>query len=911
MVATLPPVGREAELSALGRFFGTDGSARLLLLVGEPGIGKTALWEAGIAIAQERGLQCLRTRTSEAETQLSFAGLADLLDGVARETLVALPAPQLRALEVATRRADPAGAPPDPLAISTGFLTVLRFIATSGPLLIAVDDMQWLDPPSAAALAFAARRLAGQPVRFLLSRRNGPALELERAFESGGVKRLDIQGMSMGAISRLLSERLEVTLPRRALRRVFETAHGNPLFVLELGRTLLEQGVPDIGAEFPLPDVIEEVFGARVSALAAPLRRVLLAVGLSAGLGRPGLGAVADPLALEDALAAGLLVEECGSIRASHPLLAVTAVRKSNAKERREVHLAIAGAVPDEPLRARHLALATAIPDVDLAATVAAAAALAAERGAAHEAVELAQHALRLTPADATEYSARLLELAHYLATAGEFSRVIELLVPRIEMLPAGEARAAAHLLLAEGVEDTEGGAEHLERAIAESAGARRVRARALARKAMMLAVLLVEQIAVAEALASEAVSLARSAGAEVECGAAVALAWTRLLAGRRIGHLAKRLETTPVRVSLYQGSIDRPIAARMAMRGELAAARAVLDRLSTLADERGEARSVASFHIQRCELELRAGDAVRAVELLDDWDQMIEPDQTPGPMRPRLQALLAALQGHADRAEQAASSVLDMAEAARGWWDRLEALRALGIAALFKGDPEGAVARLAGVWAHTVREGVDEPGAFPVAVDLVEALVACGRIEDARSVAQRLERLAVSQRHPWGLASAKRCGAMIELADEYADDTAQALAEAAVGYERLGLGFDSARSRLFLGRVQRRFKKRGEARRSLEQAQSMFAQLGCEGWASTARSELARVSGRRPADEGELTPSEHRVVELAASGLSNKEIAAQLVVSVYTVEGHLKHAYRKLGVRSRNQLAAALQGLG
>jgi DNA-binding CsgD family transcriptional regulator len=164
-----------------------------------------------------------------------------------------------------------------------------------------------------------------------------------------------------------------------------------------------------------------------------------------------------------------------------------------------------------------------------------------------------------------------------------------------------------------------------------------------------------------------------------------------------------------------------------------------------------------------------------------------------------------------------------------------------------------------------------------------------------------------MEQKHPWGLASAKRCAACIDLSGRYDDEAATEMSNAAGDYESLGMHFDQGRTLLFLGGLQRGFNKRSGARQSLHEAAELFDRCGATGWAIRARAELARVSGRRSTAETELTPSERQVVELAVLGLSNKEIASQLVVSVYTVEAHLSHAYAKLGVRSRAQLARAL----
>jgi DNA-binding CsgD family transcriptional regulator len=201
----------------------------------------------------------------------------------------------------------------------------------------------------------------------------------------------------------------------------------------------------------------------------------------------------------------------------------------------------------------------------------------------------------------------------------------------------------------------------------------------------------------------------------------------------------------------------------------------------------------------------------------------------------------------------------------------------------------------------------VDEPGVFPVAPELVEALTEVGDQGEARAVTNALRTLSKQQAHPWGLATTRRCDGQIRLASNDDEHAVTILERAADDYDRLGLLFDRARTLLQLGRAQRRLKKWGTARRSLERAVAGFDEIGSPGWAERARSELARVGARRPRPKGALTPTEQRVARLAAEGLSNKEIAADLFVTVHTVEAHLSHVYAKLGVRSRGQLARRL----
>ena len=485
-------------------------------------------------------------------------------------------------------------------------------------------------------------------------------------------------------------------------------------------------------------------------------------------------------------------------------------------------------------------------------------------------------------------------------------SRVTELLGPEISKLPAGPVRARAHLLLGEDA-DLAGHEEHLERALANSGNDPALRATALATKSMLLALVRVERISEAETLAVEAHRLAQSGGAEAARHARQALTWARILLGHPVEDLTKPVPGVAGTSSLYEISIDRPAAVQLAFGGRIAEARALLRRLFAQAEEHGETRFGAVLTLHLCELELRAGELREASRLLDEW---AESGATEGmePTHARCCALLASLRGLPNEMERWAAAVPQSVDGYL-WdrWDELEVVRARGIAALFAHEPERAGDALGRVWEHTLREGVADPGAFPVAADLVEALVWLGRTAEADAVTGRLRELAERQEHRWALVTVSRCAAMARLASGYNERAAGQLADAAARYGELGLRFDRARSLLWLGQAARRARKRTAARRALETASKAFDALGSPGWAGQAEAELDLLGARRPASAGDLTAAERRVVDLAASGLSNKQIARRLFVAVHTVEVHLAHAYAKLGVRSRAQLASRL----
>jgi DNA-binding NarL/FixJ family response regulator len=904
-------VGRDQELAAARVFLaGLRNGPCGLLLEGEPGIGKTAVWRAVLEEAAAQGHRVLRCVAAQAEARLSFVGLSDLIGDVVDEVVPVLPAPQRRALEVALLRAEPAGLPPEPRAIASGLLNALRALAARKPLLLAVDDVQWLDHPSADALAFAARRIQDrEALGFLISRRTGTSSVVEKALETTGLEQLEIGPLTLGATRRMLSERLGLSVSRQLLRRIFGTTLGNPLFALEVGRMLAERGPPGIGEDIPVPDTVEELLGTRVERLSDPVGRLLLAVALSADLHVSELEAIAEPSALEDAVAGGVLLVDGDRVRPSHPLLAAAAKRHSRADERRELHLELARGVADKELRARHLALAAEQPDAHLAAAVAAAAASRAARGAAQDAVELGEHALRLTPRKRAERSDRLLTLGGYLEVAGEQQRVTDLLAPELDTLPRGGPRVRACLLLTGGVVRSNDDIQrYLALALAESGSDPRLRAPVLAEMSTNAAVIRVQRIRDAEAWALEALPAARRAEPEEERFALYALAWASSLRGRSIDDVCERFRAASDVTYYMTASPERVAGQRLVWRGDVSQARAALTRLLSVADERGEPVSYALQRLHVCELELRAGEWDAAARLLDEWAESSERELLLWPMYERCRALLAAGRGLPEETERWAAEAIARAEATGVGWDLLEALRARGIAALLAHEPERASESLGAVWEHTRCEGVDEPGVFPVAPDLVEVLAELGDLGEARAVTHRLGALSEAQEHPWGFATTKRCEAIVRLASDAYDEEAAALLErAAADYAELGLRFDRARSLLVLGRAERRHRKWAGARRSLEQAVAAFEELDSTGWAKEARSELARVGARRPRPAGELTQSEQRVAELAAEGMSNKEIARTLFVSVHTVEVHLSHAYTKLGIHSRGQLARRL----
>ena len=287
-------IGREEELAAVEAFLdGVEQGPCALVLSGEPGIGKTVLWEGGLEEARLR-YRVLTCRGVEAEASLSFAGLSELLGDVLEEVGSSLVLPRRRALEVALLLAEPGETPLDPHAVGLAVLDVVRAVAERGPMVIALDDLQWLDPASAGAIQIALRRLREEPLGLFATLRLGPELgsplELERSFPGERLERLTLGPLSVGALHRLLEERLGLELNRSELARVQEATAGNPFFALELGRELVRTNTrPAPGQALRVPDSLRELLGGRLARLPGETLDVLLLV---AALARPNVDVV-------------------------------------------------------------------------------------------------------------------------------------------------------------------------------------------------------------------------------------------------------------------------------------------------------------------------------------------------------------------------------------------------------------------------------------------------------------------------------------------------------------------------------------------------------------------------------------------------------------------------------------------
>lgn len=473
-------VGREDELSALDRFLGElkEGFSALLL-EGIAGIGKSTLWLAGVERGRVLGLQVLSSRPAEAERGLAYAGLGDLLAPVLDDVLPGLSPPRRRALEVALLLEDGRDADANPRAIGGGLHDALEMLAEAGPVLIAIDDVQWFDRASTSALSFALRRVDDARVGVLLAQRRGEVAApdgLQLALGGTVIERLRIGPLSVGALHRLLLGRTGRPIARQTLLRVHEWSGGNPLYALELVGSLDRELDPL--EPLPLPENVEQLLGARIARLPSRTRDAL---GLVAALGAPSnpmlRRAGVSAAALGPALRARVVERDGETICFTHPLLSSVAYRELGEK-RRSVHARIARAADDPLARARHLALAQDEPDVRVARSLDTAARRAGERGAAALAAELCEHALRLTPSGATdERRRRKLAASRAQLAAGEWTRARSMAAEVLEEARSGPPRAEALMLLAD-IEVDDLAVPLLEEALAECGERKDLRAR-------------------------------------------------------------------------------------------------------------------------------------------------------------------------------------------------------------------------------------------------------------------------------------------------------------------------------------------------------------------------------------------------------------------------------------------------
>jgi DNA-binding NarL/FixJ family response regulator len=905
-------VGRDAELKALGAFLESVAHASGALVVeGEPGIGKSTVWNAAVERAADRGFLVLSCRPASSETRLSFVGLADLLSGLEEGTLDALPPPQRRALAVALLREEPGRSTPEPRIVATAFLSTLRTLAERSPVLVAVDDLQWLDAASRRVLEFALRRLGGERIGLLA------AMRTDARAIADGATRLRLRPFNLAELHEILKDGLGATFPRPTLVRIEQATSGNPFFAIELARALLEHGEPvHVSAPLPVPDDLAVLLARRLRRLPEHVRHELL---VASALALPTLELL-DADAIAEAVEAGVVrIDQRRRVQFTHPLLAAAVYRSVDAELRRGVHRELAERIHDPEERARHLALATAEPDETVAGVLADATRVARGRGAVDSAIELAELACELSPRDALDVlHARRLELGALLSEAGDPQRARTVLRDVADHAPSGMTRARALLLLAFESE-TQQAVEAVDLCLAalDAAGDDApLRVEILAGASRLSD----EDVERKVALADEARALAveTQVAPDLQSYALLAFAEAAFFAGRGIARheleRAAQLEDDDAASEVrslhwlhHHGDV-RPSARLGGILNlhadELDAARREFEFERDVALAHGDEVQLARTDVRLAVIEVRAGSwdaaegyAAEAAGILErtrqDWLRCWLLVVT---------ARLHALRGRVEEARTTAADAVQLADAVESLWLLADCESTLGFLDLSLGSLDDAVARLGRAAELEARIGISEPRLIRSHADYAEALIGLGRLMQAEDVIERLARTS----SPWSAALGRRCHALMHSARGDLDDALAALDASLAAHESLPIPFELGRTLLVKGRLHRRRNERRCAREALERSAELLETLGAPLWLASAQAELRRLGLRKAAGD-ELTPSEAAVASLAASGLTNKEIATRLFVSPKTVEANLARVYRKLGIRSRAELGARM----
>ena len=911
-------VGRQAELGRVAAAFDrlSDGEPVGVAIEGPAGIGKSTIWAEASAALRRRGWLVLTARPAEAESQLTLGVLGDLLDPIDAGDIGGLPTPQRQALDVALLRADASGAAPEARVLGTAVRNLLEHVGRRGPAVLAIDDVQWVDAASAAVLSFAIRRVAAAPVGLLVARRTPmpSAIDLDKLLPSDRRNHVAVGPMALGSLNEVLAARMGAAPSRATLVRIQDASGGNPLFALEIVRALEARGIPPAGDPLPMPADVRELIRDRLAALPQPARDVLLDVAILGTADEGRLDAIEGRdvrSELESGLADGLLQRDGNAIAFAHPLYAAAALESAEPATRRAAHGRMAGTATSIEEGALHRALAAVGPDERIAAALDDAAREARRRAAPMAAADLLRLALERTPAaDVAAAARRQLALAEALTRAGDAPAA----VAELEGVVAGAdstARIQARLALATIRYETDASpaaAVRLATAAArEAAGDPALEAHAYA----VLAAVDWDDIGRhTEYLerAGAAIDRVREPDPVVEGLILLARCGEDVRTGRPLdpalverGLELERIAPAPAVADRFSASLGT----WLKLLGRFDEARVWLERTRQAAIDEGDDGSLAYSLSHLPELEVSTGhwDAAERVAR-----EHLEVAEATGLDSQRDQALynLALVQVHqgGPGARDAVEAAIEAASAADDAWMLSGVLPLLGLLELSLGDPAAAVEPLAR--GSEIRDALGSAEPRRSGPDLVEALLATGAVDRAEAIQREIDERVARFDRPTAKATAARSRGLVFAARGDLEAARTALLSALEHDAPASVPFERARTLLALGQVRRRLRERGAARDAFEEARSTFDRLGARPWAERAEAELLRTGIRRGAGL-ELTETERRVAELAASGLTNREVAAALFMSPKTVDANLGRAYAKLGIRSRAELGAVI----
>lgn len=906
-------LGREPEQRRLEALFARaqeDSNGQALLVSGEPGIGKSVLLAWATRAASARGMRVLTAPGTPSEASLPFAGLHRLLRPILAD-VDALPRPQRDAVRAAFGLTGAAA--PELFLIALGVLTLLAEATNEAPVLVVVDDGHWLDRETAEVLAFVARRIEEEPIALIVSVRTRQAHGLAEA----GMAELRLEPLAPAPASALLGSRFP-GLSSAIHEQVLDQAAGNPLALVELPLGSVE--APRAGSDdawLPLTARLEQAFASRLPELPEVARTLLLVAAaddgdtigevVEAGMALRGADVGADDL--EGAIAVGLIELDEATIRFRHPLVRSAIYQSASPVERRAAHAALADVILDEDRSVWHRAGASVGPDDDVARQLEVAAARAQRRGAIATARVGLERAARLT-LDSGDRMRRLLGAAHLAADLGDGETTLRLLgeaakedLTAQERVRIASGRVPFDASLALGPADLRPQVEAGEHAAAggDVDAAMHVLIDAAALTWMLdlpwagVRAPLVDAI---ERLAPEPddprVLVALAVGAPVE-------------RGRVVLNALRRRSTAPARdasTSYLEGWAASNV-------GAFDLAIAPLSRAVVELRAEGRLGVLSRALILLTWSAYHTGDFRMAITAADEAVRLTRETAQPHGVSYAMGAMAIV---HAARGDlKAARELVEALErdplvlGARAMLATLQ--HAHGLIALGEG-------RITNAYAHLRR--IFEPGGpanhraieQSALMDLVEVAVHLAEHREARIVVERMERVAEQTAAPLLLASLAFARPLLA-----ADEDAEALFVAALSNDLRRWPFLHARMSLAYGRWLRRGRRVSEARVPLESAATAFVLLDASRWHERAVRELRAAGGdverRPPADYDALTPQEMQIAQLAANGLTNREIAQDLFISPRTVSTHLHRIFTKLGITARAQLGDALGSTG
>lgn len=908
-------LGRREELIAIDQALAAArlGRSSRLVIRGEPGIGKTALLE--YAAGQAGSMNLLSARGVEFEADVPFAGLHQLL-GPALGLLDRLPpihASALRSSLGLGRRTEA-----DRLIIGAAALGLISAYADEAPLLITVDDAQWLDRASSEAVGFAARRLVADPVAILIAVREGE----ESPLLAAGLPDLRLDGLDQASATALLERAGAGKLPAGLSRRLLDATGGNPLALIELGPDAHRVAMSP-QENLPVATNVERAYLRRADGLSDPARRVLLLIAAS---GTPGVALVQraatalgiGPAYLDEAEAATALVAQReGRIEFVHPLARAAVYHGASPSERRAAHRALAGAMSDPDdidRRAWHLAAAATGWDEEAAGALEDAAGRARESTGYAAAAGALAEAARLTEAIQLR-AERLLNAADNAWLGGRGEMAVELLDEARKLAPAGDLRddvdtLSGHIAMRRG--------RFLEGYEVMVKAAQAIETRDRLKAIRILGDASISTFGAGEPLkmltaARRALELVRpNDPPETAVFAHVAYGALAVMAGQGADG-TKHLHQSVALFDQLPPDISDPLVllcagvAGLWLR-EAEAGRDLLDRALVQARDHAPTAALPAllFMLGR---DAAATDRWPLARANYEDAVRVARETTQFTWRAGAVAGLAwldALEGRTDECRGHAAEARQLAEAYGMALYKAWSMVALGQLELGLGRPEEALTHMTECEAFLAEVSISDADLSP-APDIVDALVRLGRVAEARQVAARYERLAREKGQPFALALAARAKALVADDRSYVKEFEAAMRH----HEDTTDTFEGARTELYFGERLRRMRRRVDARRHLRAALKAFDQLGAAPWAERALAEL-RASGetarvRDDSSRQQLTPQELQVAITLAEGTTTKEAAARLYLSPKTVEYHLRHVYDKLEIRSREELRSAL----